>query len=113
MLVYVKDVVSEAVIRRTLEKLGYQVHTITEAGQLRSAITAGALILLIADFDVLASEAQRAQVQSLKERFPRLRILGLDHGSVHGKCRTPLPSHIDGCLEKPLTVEAIKAAAGD
>jgi hypothetical protein len=69
--------------------------------------------LLIADCDVLASEAQRIQVQRLKECFPRLRILGLDHESFRHECRTHLPFHIDGYLEKPLTVEAIKSVVGE
>jgi signal transduction histidine kinase len=112
-LVHVKEVVSEAVIGRTLENLGYQVYRIAEAGQLQSASTEGAPTLLIADCDVLASEAQRIQVQSLKERFPRLRILGLDHESFRHECRTHLPFHIDGYLEKPLTVEAIKSVVGE
>lgn len=108
-LVYVKEGVSVIGITRTLKKLGYQVHTLAEARQLQAQ--KGSSLLLIADVDVLTSQVQRIHGQSLQESFPRLRILGLGHGSIHGPCGTHLPFHIDGYLEKPLIVEAIKAVA--
>jgi C4-dicarboxylate-specific signal transduction histidine kinase len=110
-LVYVKEVVSQTVIRRTLEKLGYQVHTMTDAEDLAKIGSEVAPILFVAEFNLLVLETARMHVQRLKERFSRLRILGLAHESFSSEIPPDLPFHIDGHLEKPLTVEAIKSFA--
>ena len=111
-LVYVKEVVSQAMITRTLEKLGYQVHTLTAAEDLAKIGPEVAPILLVAEVNLLLLETERMHVQRLKERFSRLRILGLVHESFSGEILSDLPFHIDGHLEKPLTVESIKTKAG-
>jgi hypothetical protein len=67
--------------------------------------------LLVAEVDLLVSEADCIHVQMLKERLPELWILGLRHDAMGGHLPPRLPFHMDGYLEKPLTVEAIKAAA--
>jgi hypothetical protein len=67
--------------------------------------------LLVAEVDLLVSEADCIHVQMLKERLPEPWILGLRHDAMGGHLPPRLPFHMDGYLEKPLTVEAIKAAA--
>lgn len=111
-LVYVREAVSLAVIRRTLEKIGYRVHTVTGVEDLWNAGLEVAPRLVVAEFDLLASEAESIQMQRLKERFPHLRILGLGCEPVSDGVASCTSLRIDGYLEKPLTVEAIKSAAG-
>jgi K+-sensing histidine kinase KdpD len=110
-LVYVKEVVSHAVIRRTLEKLGYHVHTMAAVEDLERIGPEVAPVLFVAECNVLVLEPARTHVQRLKERFSQLRILGLVHESFSREVPPDLPFHIDGHLEKPLTVESIKAFA--
>jgi len=107
-LLYVKEVVSQAVIARTLEKLGYKVATVSveELGNIGLDISP---TLLIVEVDLLESETDWAHMQRLKERFPGLRVLGLRHEPISGQRSIRLPFSVDGYLEKPLTVEAIKA----
>ncbi|MBK9307688.1 MAG: response regulator [Nitrospira sp.] len=107
-LVYVKEVVSQAVLLRTLERLKFRTHTILEAKQLHTLGPDLSPNLLIAEIDVLRQETDRASVQQLKARYPHLKILGLTHDAV-GEGASRLPFEISGYLEKPLTVEAIKA----
>jgi CheY-like chemotaxis protein len=109
-LVYVKEVVSQAVMRRTLEKLGYHVHTLADGEDLGRIGLEIAPILLVVECNVLGLETVRKHVQRLKERFSRLRILGLVHESFSSETPANLPFHIDGHLGKPLTVDAIKSA---
>jgi signal transduction histidine kinase len=109
-LVYVKEIVSQAVIVKTLEKLGYQVRTTTMAEELVNVGMELTPRLLVAEVDLLVSEADCIPVQMLKARFPELWTLGLRHGAMGGHPPPRLPFHMDGYLEKPLTIEAIKAA---
>ncbi|MEK9142575.1 MAG: response regulator [Nitrospirota bacterium] len=109
-LVYVKEVVSQAVIRRTLEKLGYHVHTLADVEDLVKIGPEVAPILFVVECNLLVLETARKIVQRLKERFSRLRILGLAHESFSSETPANLPFHIDGHLGKPLTVDAIKSA---
>ena len=110
-LVYVKEAVSQAVLLRTLERLKFRTHNILEAKQLQNLAPDLSPTLLVAEIDVLRQEPDRASVQQLKVRFPHLKILGLTHDAVGGDA-SRLPFEISGYLEKPLTVEAIKAAVG-
>lgn len=109
-LVYVKEVVSQTVIRRTLEKLGYRVHTMADFEDLATIGPEVAPSLFVAECNLLVLETARRHVQSLKARFSRLRILGLVHESFRSEILPDLPFHIDGHLKRPLTVEAIKSA---
>ncbi|TKB77197.1 MAG: response regulator [Nitrospira sp.] len=109
-LVYVKEVVSQAVIRRTLEKLEYHVQTLADVEDLVKIGPEVAPILFVVECNLLVLETARKHVQRLKERFPRLRILGLVHESFSSEILPHLPFHIDGHLGKPLTVDAIKSA---
>jgi signal transduction histidine kinase len=109
-LIYVKEVVSQAVIRRTLGKLGYHVHTLADVEDLVKIGPEVAPILLVVECNLLVLETARKHVQRLKERFSRLRILGLAHESFSNETPANLPFHIDGHLGKPLTVDAIKSA---
>jgi len=111
-LMYVKEAVSQAIIRRTLEKLGYQVVGLVNMAGLDQIGPERAPSVLVAEFSLLTSEAERIQVQRLKERFSQLRILGLTHDMACGEISPELPFVVDGYLKKPLTVEAIKAAVG-
>ena len=108
-LVYVKEVVSQTVLRRTLEKLGYQVHTMTDVEDLAKIGPEVVPVLLVAEFNPLVVETECLYVQRLKERFSQLRILELVQESFSGEIPSGLPFHIDGHLERPLTVEAIKS----
>jgi signal transduction histidine kinase len=110
-LVYVKEAVSQAVVARTLEKLGYHVRAITTTDELGKIGQALSPTLLIAEMDALDTERDWTQVQQLKKGLPGLRVLGLRHETSSDRLPTCLPFHIDGYLEKPLTVDAIKAAA--
>lgn len=110
-LVYVKEVVSQTVIVRTLEKLGYRVRSTTMAEELGNIGMELTPRLLVAEVNLLVSEADCIHVQILKERLPELSILGLRHDAMGEHLPPRLPFHIDAYLEKPLTVEAIKAAA--
>ena len=112
-LMYVKEAVSQAIIRRTLEKLGYQVVnlvSVVDLGQISSTLSP---CLLVTEFSLLTSETERIQVQGVKQKFPQLRIVGLAHDMFGSDIPSNLPFVIDGHLKKPLTVEAIKAVAGD
>lgn len=112
-VMYVKEAVSQAIIRRTLEKLGYQVCSLMNAvdlGQIGPDLSPSVLVV---EFSLLTSEAERTQVQQLKQRFAQLRILGLAHDASCSEIPSNLPFFVDGQLKKPLTVEAIKAAAGE
>jgi len=111
-LMYVKEAVSQAILRRTLEKLGYKVHSIMNVADLGRVGSELSPCLLVAEFSLLTSEAERMQVQRLKERFSQLRILGLTHDMRCNDTPSELPFVVDGYLKKPLTVEAIKASAG-
>jgi len=106
----VKEVISQAVIRRTLEKLGYHVHTLADVEDLGRIDPDVAPMLFVVECNVLVQESVRTHVQRLKERFSRLRILGLAHESFSNETPANLPFHIDGHLGKPLTVDAIKSA---
>ena len=108
--VYVKEVVSQAVIARTLERLGYQVRSTTILAELDTVGSELSPAVLVAEVDLLAAETDYIHVKKLKERFPRLRILGLRHDAMSRQLSSRLPFSIDGYLEKPLTVEAIKTA---
>ncbi|OQW33139.1 MAG: hypothetical protein A4E19_07310 [Nitrospira sp. SG-bin1] len=109
-LVYVQEAVSQAVIARTLEKLGYKVRTMAMAKELDNMVLNLSPVLLIAEVNLLTPKRDLLHVQTLKERFPALRVLGLRHQAIVGQPPTNLPFSIDGYLDKPLTVEAIKAA---
>jgi CheY-like chemotaxis protein len=111
-LMYVREAVSQAIIRRTLEKLGYQVVSLVNVADLDQIGPERVPGVLVAECSLLSSETECLQVQRLKERFPQLRILGLTHDMPHGEIRPELPFVVEGYLKKPLTVEAIKAAAG-
>lgn len=111
-LVYVKEAVSQAVIAKTLEKLGYRARLIDKGEELSTIGMELPPTLLVAEVDFLISEADCLHMRTLKNRFPELCILGLRQDAVEGRRPLRLPFHIDGYLEKPLTVEAIKAAAG-
>ena len=111
-LVYVKEAVSQAVLLRTLERLGYQVHSIGEAREFQNLECELAPNLLVSQVELFQSEAALTCVQRLKDRFPQLRILGLRHDSSCSGVPARMPFEVNGYLEKPLTVEAIKAAAG-
>lgn len=108
----VKEAVSQAIIRRTLEKLGYQVVSLVNVADLDQIGPERVPSVLVAECSLLSSETECLQVQRLKERFPQLRILGLIHDMSHGEILPELPVVVEGYLKKPLTVEAIKAAAG-
>lgn len=109
-LVYVSEIVSQAVINRTLEKLGYRVHTLSDVEDLAKIGPELAPTLFVVECNVLAQESVRMHVRRLKERFSRLRILGLAQEPFGSEVAAHLPFHIDGRLGKPLTVEAIKSA---
>jgi signal transduction histidine kinase len=109
-LVYVQEVVSQAVIRRTLEKLGYHVHLLADVEDLVKIGPEVTPILFVVECNLLVLDTVRKHVQGLKDRFSRLRILGLVHESFSNKTPASLPFHIDGHLGKPLTVDAIKSA---
>ncbi len=111
-LMYVKEAVSHAVLLRTLERLGYQVHSIEEAKELQNLRREVAPNLLVAEIELFRSAAELICVQQLKERFSQLQVLGLRDESSCGGAPIRMPFEISGYLEKPLTVEAIKAAAG-
>ncbi len=110
-LIYVREAVSHAVLARTLEKLGFRVRTATLAEELGSITLEPPPTLLVVEVDLLTSKTDWTHVQTLKERFSKLHILGLRHETIDDRLPSPLPLRIDGYLEKPLTVEAIKAAA--
>ncbi|NGZ94905.1 MAG: hybrid sensor histidine kinase/response regulator [Nitrospira sp. WS110] len=110
-LVYVTEAVSQAILLRTLERLKFHTHNILEANQLQKLAPDLSPNLLVAEIDVLRQETDRAFVQQLKARFPHLKILGLAHDAIGGGA-SRLPFEISGYLEKPLTVEAIKAVVG-
>jgi len=110
-LVYVKEAVSHAVLLRTLERLGYHVHSIEVAKELHNVGRELAPTLLIVEIEVVQSAAELACVRQLKERFSQLQVIGLRDDSSCGAVPSRMPFEISGYLEKPLTVEAIKAAA--
>lgn len=112
-LVYVKEMVSQAVLLRTLERLRYQTHTIAEAKEFHNLSPHLSPTLLIVEIDGLRQGPDLASVQRLKERFPQLRILGLLHDSARGAASSSTPFEVNGYLEKPLTVDAIRAAVAD
>lgn len=109
-LMYVQEAVSQAIIRRTLEKLGYQVSSVLNAVDLGRIGPELSPCLFVAELGLLTSDAERLQVQRLKERCSQLRILGLAHDMRGSEIPSKLPFVVDGYLKKPLTVEAIKAA---
>jgi signal transduction histidine kinase len=109
-LVYVKEGVSHAVIMRTLEKLGYRVQAITIADELGEIGLDLSPTLLVGEIDLLATETDWVYVQKLKEAFPGMHVLGLRHVRIAAQLSRRFPFRIDGYLDKPLTVEAIKAA---
>ncbi len=110
-LVYVKEAVSHAVLLRTLERLGYHVHSIEAAKELQALGRELAPTLLIVEIEVFQSAAELACVRQLKEGFSQLQVIGLRDDSSSGAVPSRMPFEISGYLEKPLTVEAIKAAA--
>ncbi|MGZ8386557.1 MAG: ATP-binding protein [Nitrospira sp.] len=55
-LVYVKEVISQAVIRRTLEKLGYHVHTLADVEDLERIGPEVAPMLFVVECNVLVQE---------------------------------------------------------
>jgi signal transduction histidine kinase len=112
-LLYVKEAVSQAILKRTLEKLGYQVVSLMNAVDLDQIGPELSPCLLVVEFSLLTTETDCAQVHRLKQQFAGLRILGLAHDVGNGEIPSNLPFLVDGHLKKPLTVEAIKAAAGD
>lgn len=111
-LMYVKEAVSQAIVSRTLEKLGYHVVSSVNLAGLDQVGPERSPEVLVAEFSLLTSEAERIQVQRLKERFPQLRILCLADDTPCSEMPCEFPLHVDGYLNKPLTVEVIKAAAG-
>jgi signal transduction histidine kinase len=111
-LLYVKEAVSLAIVSRTLEKLGYHVVSLVNLTGLDQIGPEHSPGVLVADLSLLTPKAERMQVQQLKERFPQLRILCLTDDMLRSEMSCEFPLHVDGYLNKPLTVEAIKAAAG-
>ncbi len=108
-LVYVKEAVSQTVLLKTLERLGYRAHAIAEARELQNLGRDLSPNVLVIETDLLRSETDLTEVQQLKERFPQLRILGLRHGPSSSAVHWRVPFEISGYLDKPLTVEAIKS----
>lgn len=108
VLVLDEDAVSQAVIVRTLEKLGCRVETAKSAEEFRSKCAMTRCALLLADWYLLSHETVLKHVFALKENFPRLPILSLGHEGSRGGSPSNIPLHVDGYLEKPLTVEALK-----
>ncbi len=111
-LVYVKEAVSQTVLLKTLERLGYRAHNIVESWGLQNLGRDLSPNVLVIETDLLRPETDLTEVQQLKERFPQLRILGLRHGPSPSALPWRLPFEISGYLEKPLTVEAIKSLVG-
>lgn len=91
-----KEIVSQAVIVKTLEKLGYRVRTTTMAKELGNIGMELTPKLLVAEVDLLVSKADCIHVQMLKERLPELWILGLRHDAMGGHPPSCLPFHMDG-----------------
>jgi len=111
-LVYVKEAVSQTVLVKTLERIGYRVHTIAEAKDFLRLAPDISPSLLIVESDLLGPNTDLTEVRSLKERFPQLRILGLRHEAVSSTGHQHFSLGISGYLEKPLTVDAIKSLVG-
>ncbi|MDK2742774.1 MAG: response regulator [Nitrospira sp.] len=108
-LVMMKDVVSQTVLVRTLEKLGCRVQTVISVEELRSLRPIPTPLLLFADFDRVVDETERMNVLQLKERLPSLHIVALGRGLSDSDLPANRTCHIDGYLDGPLTVEAIKS----
>jgi signal transduction histidine kinase len=111
VLVWVKDIVSQTVLVRTLEKLGCRVQIVMSAEELRSLNPTSKPVLLIADVDRLVDETEHMRVLSLKELSPSLRLVGLGCEPSHSELSAKMTSHIDGYVDAPVTVEAIKSIA--
>lgn len=99
---YVKEAVSQAIIRRTLEKLGYQVVSLVNVADLCQIGPERVPSVLVAECSLLTSETECLQVQRLKERFPQLRILGLTHDTSCGEIPPELPFVVEGYLKNLL-----------
>lgn len=109
-LVYVKEVVSQTVISRTLEKLGYQVRLIMNVEDLAMIGPELAPSVFVLEYALLALAPTHMHVQKFKERFPRVRILELGQETFCHEMPSDLPFYIDGHLTRPLTVDAIRSA---
>lgn len=111
VLVLAKDIVSQTLLVRTFEKLGCRAHivmSVEEVGSLNPTLNP---VLLIADCDRLVDEMERLRVLKLKERLPGLRVIGIGWERDDRGHSAKTTAHIDGYLEGPLTVDAIKAVA--
>ena len=108
VLVLDEDAVSQAVIVRTLEKLGCRVETAKSAEEFVNRCAGLRCALLLADWYLLSQEAVLAQVCTLKKTSPQFPIIALGYEKSGGGSRSNISLHIDGYLEKPLTVEALK-----
>lgn len=110
VLVFDADMVSQAVIMRTLEKLGCRVETVKRAEDLMSKCAGNSWTLLLADSYLLGQEAARRPLRTLTEASPRIPILGLGHDVPSADAPLDGLLHLDGYIRKPVTVDAIKAA---
>ncbi len=107
--VSVKEAVSQAIIERTLDKLGYQVHLIPSASELSHLSAMPSPALLITDVDQLIDDTERLRVLNLKDRLPNLRIVGVGRERSSHDLLADQSCHIDGYIKSPLTVGGIRS----
>lgn len=108
-LVCVKEIVSQAIIGRTLDKLGYQVHLIQSAAEVDNLSAMTTPVLVIVDVDQLTHDSDLLQVLKVKDRVPNVRVVGVVRERSRQVPPAGLPGHIDGYIESPLTVDGIKS----
>lgn len=110
VLVLDADIVSQAFVARTLKKLGCRVETARKVEELSGKRVGDGWKLLLADSYVLGREAARAPLRALTETSPRIAIIGLGQVSSSADSYPDSLLHVDGYIQKPITVEAIIAA---
>ena len=105
-LVCVKEIVSQAILGRTLTRLGYQVQLIQSVSEVESLSVLTKPLLLIVDGEQLMDHRG---LLHMKGRLPSMRIVGVVRERSSRDLAADVASHIDGYIESPLTVDGIKS----
>ena len=108
-LVCVKEIVSQAILGRTLNRLGYQVHSIQSASEVDNLSGMTRPVLVIVDVDQLTHDSDLLHVLKVKDRVPSVRLVGVVRERFGRDLPAGLAGHIDGYIESPLTVDGIKS----
>ena len=108
-LVCVKEIVSQAILARTLTRLGYHVRMIQSVSEVDSLSISARSVLVIVDGEELTAHGELLRRLKARGRLPSVRIVGVVRDWSSRVVSADVVRHVDGYIESPLTVDGIKS----